>query len=240
MWQPENLADFYQYMALTQSFATFPARFTLLLGLLIVHAGVQKPGQKLLTGVFSGSFFVSFYLATGGRGMVIPLMLLSFALCVAAGYSAYKDEARWVVLPDDERWRAPAIGAYVIAFFFPLWPNIPLFHGILYSPVGILPHQTLAILFILVACTGRGAPRTLVATAFVCGGLLVLMDIIIGSFPPGMLVLASGLAAAVSLYIDRSSTASVRDAGTFGGKDASPAKPEDSATKKPEKKWDIR
>lgn len=243
MWEINSLFEYYKYVFLTQGPTPLTAKLSLAVALYVVAAGNEKPGQKLLTGVFATHMAVGAWLALG-QSISLHILVASLAVLAAAVHSL-REPFRWLVLPETQGMRTLAIAAYVLAFTMPLWPYRQGFSQIFWSPMGTLPHQSLAALLVLCAVSMATRPVYLHGAAAAAGLVLALADLLAGYYALAGVMAVFAVGSFAPLVLNRNLAESLRQekerlaqlAATRRGDD------EGSAAQKgtrPGRKWDIK
>jgi hypothetical protein len=238
VWQPESLAVFYRYMAVTQGTTGLTAKLALGALLYIVHAGELRQARTLLHSAILALFFVSFFLADGDAWTITGVAFLSLAMTCVAGYALWRERnTEWRIVPEDQPWLGITIAAYVIAFAFPFWDFRNVVSRVVFSLMGPLPHQTLLVVLILCAVTGKGSARVLGWAAVACASLLGLLDLIaVQRWSSLLLLVAAGVAAWRMLDLSKpgdGDPAPVRRVEIKEAADSEPAKTDG-------RKWNLR
>ncbi|MCC5877192.1 MAG: hypothetical protein JJU11_13305 [Candidatus Sumerlaeia bacterium] len=238
------LENFYWTIVLHHSASGFSARIPLLVVLYLVATGNQKPGWRFLTGVLAAHFALSWYLSVGVGGQVTPLALVSFTLFATCAWLTWADETPWKVLPDGGSLRYLAVVGYTLAFIWPFWKFLSWWEGPLFSPMAVLPHQTLAVLLILLAVTGRNAPVALLTVAGICSVILAVIDVVYAGLWVSILLPALALTAGATHFLG---SGSVKPTEPVGKETTKPIEktedPEPDTTeerKQGGRKWNVR
>lgn len=244
MWDINSLFEYYKYVFVTQGPTPLTAKLSLAVALYVVAAGNEKPGQKLLTAVFATHMAVAAWLALG-QSISLHILLVALAVLAAAVHALRGDPFRWIVLPESQGMRTLAIAGYAVAFVLPLWPYREGFAQVFWSPMGTLPHQSLAALLVLCAVSISTRPVYLHGAAAAGAVVLAVGDLLAGyqllagamvlfaaaSFAP--LVLNRHLAE--SLREEKERLAQMASARRAGG-DPPPAE----KNPRPGRKWNIK
>lgn len=246
------LENYYWTMVMQHAPSGFVSRIPLLLFLYLVATGNERPGRRFLTIVFAAHFGLSALMGAAVGGEVRLIALLSAALFGVCGWYSWREETAWKVLPDGSVLRTLAIIGYTIAFIYPFWRFLSWWAGPFFSPMGVLPHQSLLALLVLLAVTGRAAPRPLVYTAIICSLVLAAVDLALTTQPWAVVVALAGLVALVVSLLptgqatveggDSAQEAAPPSKGTGDAeKPAGKAPPAARPPKgKPGRKWDLR
>lgn len=249
------LENYYWTMVMQHAPSGFVARIPLLVMLYLVATGNVTPGRRFLTIVFAAHFAMSSLMAVTVGGEVRIVALVSFALFVACAWFAWREETAWKILPDGGILRALVIAGYTIAFVYPFWRFLSWWAGPFFSPMGVVPHQSLLALLVLCAVSGRSTPRPLMFTAVACAFVLAAADLALTSQPWAILLPTAALAALVTSLVDFQRIGSFKgdsrpDPGesrpptrksTPAEKSGEPApSPPKGGKKKAGRKWDLR
>lgn len=236
------MESFYRDLIFLQGPTALVAKVSLLLVLYLVHSGNERPGFRLLTSVLLAHFLIAAYLTTGSKGAVLFLPMLSLAMAAAAGYSLAKEPVRWVVLPGE--WRGLYLAGYLLAFWFPFWPNQGPLAAILFSPMAALPHQSLLVLLVLSMASGGSGPVALRWTGAGVAAILGIIECVAGWWPRGaILLLASGVCLATHPAWRKRADPSPDQEPSRAPAQAPPvrpATPSDPPQEGTPRKWDIR
>ncbi len=221
------------------------AKFSLLLVLVLVHTGNERPGFRLLTGFFLAHFLIGAYTVSGIEGIGKLVALASLVLAGAAAWSLARESVRWKVLPDEQPGLALAVVGYAIAFWFPLWPGQGPGRAIFFSPMGAIPHQTLVVLLVLSAASGSSGSAALRRTGLGAAAVIGLLEIFAGSgLRAGVLLVAAAVTALQPVLQGQLLRRLEEQPEEAPGRSRSvPSPPEEEKGGQPEspkRKWDLR
>lgn len=216
------------------------AKLPLLLALVAVNAGNQKPGRQVLSAVLAAHFLIACFMALGTNALTSLFAIISAGLAAACVMAALKNEVPWRVLPEYEAGKWAAVLAYTVAFLWPfsMTPSPVSPWAVIASPMAILPHLSLLVALIMLASTQRAVELffayTALAAALVIGGL----EAFAGDRPIGIALLGVGGIAAW-LYFAPSLPVMVDFQHSVAENPVprSPEKPENSAS---DKKWNLK
>lgn len=238
------LENFYWMLVIHHSASGFTSRIPLLLFMYLVATGNQKPGRRLLSGVLAAHFAISWYISVGVGGQIMPLALVSFALLASCAWLTWSEETPWKILPESGGLKVLAILGYVLAFTWPFWRFLSWWAGPFFSPMAVLPHQTLAVLLILLAVTGRGAPILLLVVAGVSSLVIAAIDLLYAGIWTSLLLPLLGLTAVGCHFLGEMPAA---EKPREEGKSSKPTQKEADESEAPKeeqkqggRKWDVR
>ncbi len=234
-WRNDSLHEYYRSVAIVHGVTAIIAKMSLAVALWLVAAGNQKPGYRLLTGVFLCHFLTASLLAVGSTWYAAPVLMVALAMAAAAAYSLVKEpEVAWIPVPDSEIWRPLAWIGYAVAMFLPLWTIRSLGRPIVYSPIGILPHQTLLALLILSASSGNVGSRVIRIAVAPATIVLGLVDVFMGDRIIGIVLLVASAAYIASRLIPGLRMVE------FSAEEPDEPKRQDAERKTSGKKWNIK
>ncbi len=251
----ETLSELYAYTILTQGAASIPARFTLLVCLIVVFNGLSKPGNKLLTLCLAFHYLVSSFYAGGSEGIGQLLPYLAFLLCPLTLVYGLMDGVDWKVDFEQEWIRLALMAGLGLAIFFPFWPETPFLRGVFKSPMGLFPQQTILATLMLLACSPKTYPKLFLVPHLIVGGLIGVLDLVDGNRALGgvtfLLIAAIGVMMFYptegGLFIEKSDSKErdvtvkrERSIKVSGHQKKSDKGLEKKAPKKGGKKWDLR
>lgn len=176
-----NVADYYGTLLSVHGVTGLVAKVCLLCALILVANGNRKPGFQLLAWVFAAQFASAAYLSLGESGATaVTIGCLVGAL--SAAFAAVKFEGEWSVLPAAGWKRWAVLGAYLWAFWYPVWSLHPGVGGavrsLFLSPMSAIPGPTIVAGLALAFASWPNTPRLFgwgTATAgVVVGGAEVL------------------------------------------------------------------
>lgn len=244
------LENFYWTMVLHHSASGFVSRIPLLVVLYLVATGNQQPGRRFLTGVLAAHFFLCWMMSVGVGGQITLVSLMSLALFGSCAWIAWSEETPWRILPKNPALSILVTLGLALAFIWPFWKYLSWWAGPFFSPMGVLPHQTLVVLLILLAMTGRESPRLLVIVGAASALVLAAIDMIYAGKWTTSFIAVLGLVALGLHFIAPHAKAPAEDGDDEGEKKApattdrkqveDPPGEERKEKKAAGKKWDVR
>lgn len=241
----QTLPEFYERIRTLQSGTPFFSRMSLALALMLVATGNQKPGYRLLTGVLLAHFIIGLYVTSDYPGAAFLLIPIHLVMIASLGWTLYADDSRWVVLPEDGSWSITAIGAYIAIFWFPFFPPGFRLSDLFFSPMGLLPHQTLLVSLMLLLFSRERVSVALIWTVVGCSAYLALLEVLTQRFFPAIVLLVlAGAVVYQQLKPQISRFYEPREKPRPKAKEAKPAAPPQAPVQekstKTGRKWDIR
>lgn len=201
MWTPPSLIEYYDYIVVLQQPTSVVMKLSVLAGLVLMAREPGALARQLLTLIFAAHFLSAAFLSMGGGGGTRIIMLLSFALAVICGVAALKGPPDWRVMPEGETASIATVFGYFLLITFPFWPMLDgVFRSLVFSPMGILPHQTVGVLLLLLALGGTRHRGALSLAAILMGLLTGLLDLIWAYGLIGGLLLAGSIVTAFRVY----------------------------------------
>ena len=240
-----TLEELYRYVTVTHGFTGLVGKFTVLLMMYFLHTGNERPGRRILSGVLAWHFVMGIAFLGGLGATSHALRAACLAALVPLVLAVMRDDVPWRILPEGSGPHASAIGAYALALVFPFWSGRGFLESVLFSPLGALPHQTLAFLSTLLIVTGLRAGWPLIGGTFAATLLIGSIDVLSAGRLSGWVLLAAAAALgarflaplALGELVDNSSTEP--SAPSVAAASAPPPAPK-SASASGGKKWDLR
>lgn len=231
------LNEHYIPILAVHSATAIAAKFSLIVGLLLVQLGTSKKGPPLMTGILLVHFLIATFTTPGQTFAMNLLSFVSGVMVLACGWTLAQGAA-WRALPDAQPAKALTLMGYFAIIWFPLWPAQGFVKALFVSPMGVIPHQDLLAILLLCHASGARAPRILAIAAAVGALMVAIAEFKWGTAPRAIIMLVAALAGGVTplLAFSRNAATDIGDAI----KSRSENSAVDSAEDAPRKKWDLR